>query len=364
MRLHVRPRSAAIVAAAGILLTTGHSLAVSIDQYRLQRTFSLPAPNPAAGGNVLYDALPDGRVLVLNGAGVSVETAPQSGAFTALGDIPGFTPNFGPSFLAVAPDGARAAAGTNGAGSVVVFSTSDPTTVTSYSMQDFSGEWIDDRYLAVANFTTSAGVQVLDTNTSVVTSVISNIGGASTSVAFDAEGNLYTGNGFDLAVGGSETGWIKAFTAATWQNALATNTPLDFETAGVPIADLLTGYAQGVDASGNLLVGGSDFFGGSGDIGYAALASASAVADALASPQPLPPITSSSPASEVRKFPSPPETIEFFQPPSWNYNNATGELYLNYAFGDGTVYVYAVPEPAALLLVGTGAVCILLCRVR
>jgi hypothetical protein len=355
-------RFASLVVAITSLTTVCESLAVGIDDYRHQRTFVLPVPGPGAGGNVLFDPLPDGRLLVLNGANVSVETAPQSGTFASLGDIPGFAPGFGPSFLAVTPDGARAAAGSNGGGSVVVFETSDPNSVASFAMQDFSGEWIDNRYLAVSNFTSSAGVQVLDTATAVVTQVIANIGGASTSVTFDGAGNLYTGNGFDLVPGGSETGWIKSFSAAAWQNALATSTPLDFETTGVPVADLLTGFPLGFDTSGNLFVGGGDFFGGSGDLGYAALVNASAVADALAFPQIAPTINSASPADIVRKFASPPQTIEFSQPPSWNYNFSSGELYLNYAFGDGMVDVYAVPEPNSFFLASLGTTLLILLR--
>ena len=55
----------------------------------------------------------------------------------------------------------------------------------------------------------------------------------------------------------------------------------------------------------------------------------------------------------LRKFASPQGTIDTFQPPNWNYNAATGELYLNYAFGTGNINVdvyVAVPEPSCILL--------------
>jgi hypothetical protein len=98
----------------------------------------LPTPGVGSGGNVVYDALPDGRLLALNGSDVLVESAPKSGSFTNLGTIPGFTASFGPSFLLVSPDGTHAAAGTNGAGSVLVFATNNPANVTSYAENDFS----------------------------------------------------------------------------------------------------------------------------------------------------------------------------------------------------------------------------------
>src|SRR6185503_10762075 len=171
-----------------------------------------------------------------------------------------------------------------------------------YPMTDFSGEWIDNRYLAVANSASGSTVQVLDTATSSVTTVINNIGGASGGVAFDAAGNMYTGNAFDFAAGGSDVGWIKAFSSAAWHNALNTNAPINFETSGTPVADLLTAFPIGFDTTGNMFVGGGDLFGTSGDFGYAALVDASAVASALASPQATPPITPTSSASILRKL--------------------------------------------------------------
>lgn len=343
-------RRVAIVTALLALTLSGESLAVGIYDYQPTRSFTLPAPNGLSGGQVLYDPLPDGRLLLLNGATVSVETGLKTGNFNTLGNIAGFAPTFGPTFLAVAPDGTRAVAGTGG-GTVAVFDTSNPATVANYSVQDFSGEWIDNRYLAIANAAPTSGVQVLDTTTSSVKQAITNVGGASAGVAFDAAGNLYTGNAFDFSPGGSGAGWIKEFSAAAWQNALATSTPLDFEASGTPVADLLSAYPIGFDPSGNMFVGGGDFFGGSGDYGYAALIDAAAVASALAVPQASPSITSGSSASVLRKFASPQTTIDFSQPPNWNYNAATGELYLSYAFGDGNVTVYAaVPEPSCLLL--------------
>jgi len=326
------------------LVSVREASAVGIYDYGYRRSFALPG-----GGLGLYDALPDGRLLALDGSTVSVETAPKSGSFTVMGSIPGFTYIFNPAFLTVTPDGTRAAAGSNGAGSVVVFDTNNPSSVTTYAANDFTAEWLDNRYLAINSGSFSGSqVDILDTTTSTLTTVITNIGGASAGVAFDAAGNLYTGNAFD-GLGPSDTGWIKAFSSAAVQTAYATNTPIDFESSGTAIADLLSSHSIGFDASGNMFVGGADFFSGSGDFGYAALVDAAAVAAALASPQATPPITPTSPPSILRKFPSPQSTIDGFASPNWVYNQATGELQLNYVFGDGTVRVYAVPEPASLL---------------
>ena len=357
--------AAPTVAVLALVVGSGDTVAVGIHDYQLTRSFALPTPGTFSGGNVLFDALPDGRLLALNGPAVSVESAPKSGTFTALGTIPGFAPSFGPSFLAVSPDGTRAAAGSNGGGSVVVFDTGNPTSATSHAMQDFSGEWFDNRYLAVANFTSGSTVQILDTNAPSVTTVINNIGGFSAGISFDAAGNLYTGNATDTAAGGSSTGWVKAFSAASWQNALTTSTPLNFETSGSPIVDLLTAYPIGFDNSGNMFAGGGDFYGGSGDYGYAALVDAAAIASALASPQSSPPIAPASSTAVLRKFASPPATIDSSLPPGWAYNAATGELYLNYIYGNGTVDVYsAVPEPAGIVLLVIGGLALVANRGR
>ncbi len=342
-RMNVR---LSVIAAVALLGIQTESHAVGIYDYQYQRSFTLPAPT-VDFSSVLFDALPDGRLLLLNNATVSIETAPKSASFVVLGDISGFSPLSGPSFLAISPDGTRAAAGSNGGGSVVVFNTGNPASSTSYAAADFGAEWLDNNRLAISSGFGTAKVEILDTATSTVTPVVTNIVGAAGGVSFDTAGNLYVGNGY-----GSNVGVIKSFAAADWQSALATSTPLNFATQGTPIADLLSAYPVGFDATGNMFVGGGDFFGNSDDIGYAALVDVSAVVDALANPQATPPITASSSASVLRKFISPPDTIDGDQPPNWLYNAATGELYLNYVYdSSGVVSVYvAVPEPSCFAL--------------
>lgn len=332
---------------AGVSLFTVGAIAAEPADYTFSRSFNLPAANAASGGTVLFDALPDGRLLTLNGTEIAVESGVGTGVFDVVGSIPGFGLAFGPSFLRVSPDGTKAAAGSNGLGSVVVFDPLNPSAVTTYAVQDYDAVWIDNTSLAIANATTSTGVEVLNTSTGSVTSIISNIGGASAGVAIDAVGNLYTGNGFDFVPGGSETGWIKAFPFAQWQAALSSGTPINFESAGIPVVDLLSAASLGFDQFGNFFVGGADFFGGSGDLGYAALVDADDLSAALAANASVPPIDPTAPADVLRKFVSPQATIDALQPPFWSYNDATGELYLRY-FSDGSVNVYVVPEPATL----------------
>ena len=65
-----------------------------------------------------------------------------------------------------------------------------------------------------------------------------------------------------------------------YDTKLAAGDALSFETQGRAVADALSGASLGFDSLGNLLVGGGDFF-GSGDVGYAAIVDADAVAAAL-----------------------------------------------------------------------------------
>ena len=337
-------RMLSLVLSSAVLATVSSSaFAAGIGDYALTRTFTLPSAVGVSNPTVLFDNLADGRLLAVNETQVLAETAVGSGTFTSLGTIPNFAPTFGPSFLTVSPDGTRAAVGSNGGGAITVFNTAAPATATNYTIGDTDAAWIDNNRLAVSNFN---GVQVLTLSTAAVKTVVGNVGGATGGVAFDAAGNLYTGNGYDLAVGGSETGTIKRFDKTAWEIAAAGGTALDFEAGTNTVADLLSASSLGFDASGNLFVGGGDFYGTSGDYGYAALVAAGSTG-----------VTPASSADVLRKFASPADTITAAQPPIWAFNEVTGELYLRY-FQNGGVGVYSVPEPTAmcgLMLAGLAA---------
>ncbi|MGC4031344.1 MAG: PEP-CTERM sorting domain-containing protein [Tepidisphaeraceae bacterium] len=338
---------------AGVLsIMSSSANAAGINDYSLTRTFTLPTPS-IAFSNVLFDALPDGRLVALNGTTLLRETGVKTGTFATVGTVGNFSTSYGASFLTVSPDGTQAAVGSNGGGTVTVFSTATPANGTAYAADDSDAAWLDNGRLAISN---SQGVQVLNTGTGAVKTVINNIGGFSGGVAVDAAGNLYTGNGSSTSAA-SGTGLIKAFSGSAITAASATGaSAIDFQASGSAIADLLSAGSLGFDNSGNFFVGGGDFFGTSGDTGYAGLVSASAVQTALAAGSLTPTIDANSAAAVLRKFTSPSETIAAFQAPGWGYNEATGELYLRYAFGDGTVNVYSVPEPAMLSMIGLAAI--------
>ncbi|MEM9347404.1 MAG: PEP-CTERM sorting domain-containing protein [Planctomycetota bacterium] len=335
--------------------TASTTQAQSIDEYFLDRTFDLPDSWNGTGDsddNVLFTDLPDGRILVVNGPTISVETGVGTGVFSDIGDYVVTSPTFGPTIASVSPDGTSVLIGSNFSGSVYVASTSAPTPGSTqvFSANDSDGIWLDNTNIALTN---GSGVQLLDTSDGTVTTIVDNVGGGSAGITLDSSGNLYTGNGFDFAPGRPNTGLIKAFTAADIQTAITSGTPIDFQNAGVEVADLLSAGSLGFDAAGNFFVGGGDFFGGSGDFGYAALIDADAFDDRLANPGSVPLIDSSSPTDILRQFASPPATVSASQPPSWVYNEATGELLISY-FNQSEVFVYAVPEPTSAGLLALG----------
>ncbi len=335
-----------IAAAATVALAMPAARADAFTDYGLVGTFHLPAA-------ARFDVLADGRLVTVVGTSLYVETAVGARTFTSLGVLTGASfPGGafgGPAFVRVSPDGGRVAIGNNGGPTyadyrVGIFNLADLTGAW-FSAPHFDAAWIDDRHLALTAgaFGSPSIVSALDTlsapssPSNVV--VVANIGGASAGIAFDAAGRLYTGNGF--ATGGpSDTGAIKAFEPAAWAAALSGGAPVNFETSGTLVADLLSASPLVFDGEGNLLVGGGDFLGGT-DNDSAALLRQTALAAALSGGGPANPAD----PTQVRRFD--PDAGNPFNYYDVNYNAITGEVYLR----DGAqVWVYVVPEPATVAL--------------
>jgi hypothetical protein len=348
-----------------------HAVSVSIYDYHPIGSFTLPTTSS------LYSPLPTGNLVVLNGSQVLIQNGIDSSSYTSQGNIPtaSFSSAF-PSFISAAPNGSQVAAG-DGNGDIAVFSPSNPSAATIYSLPaggtfDYNATWFNNSELAI---TDSNGVDILNTNTHTVATVISDIGGASSGIAFDSAGNLYTGDGYyyggganqpGLAPGASQTGLIKAFSVSSWQAALLpSGNPLDFEASGITVAQLLAAGSLGFDNSGNFFVGGGDNFGVTGDYGYDTLVGASAIQAAAASQQSS--VITGTPSPTVRDITDPYDyPVNNYDPGYWTYNGANGELYLQYSdYGDNTVEVFsAVPEPRSIALLGLGGGALLLCRKR
>jgi len=349
-------RSAMAPSLAGvcaILLAAAAVRADAYSAYALDRSFQLP------GGASSFDVLADGRIVTMVDAHVFVETGVASGLFASLGTLPGADLSPGPyatAFVRVSPDGTRIAVGNNGGVTfgnyqVGVFELGG-LTGDWFAAGHYDAAWIDNRHVALTAgvFGQPSMVTALDTFSPPAgpdnPSLVSNIGGASGGITFDASGNLYTGNAFDGA-GVSGTGWIKSFSQSAWQAALSGGAAVDFEAAGTLVVDVLSASALGFDAEGNLHVGGSDLFGG-GEGDFAALVRSSAVLAALGGGGPA----DVGDPQEVRQFD--PDSANDFNLYDVNYNDVTGELYFREG---GTVYSFVVPEPAALVLLAIGWCC-------
>ncbi|HVW29745.1 MAG TPA: hypothetical protein VHC69_30485 [Polyangiaceae bacterium] len=313
-------------------------------------TYAAIAPFSFPGETVAFDTLPDGRLITAVGADIYRETASGSRAFTHLGALPNADlSGFGAAFLRVSPGGSTIAVGNNGGASfgnyqVGIF---DIATLTGqwFVANHYDGAWLDDRYVAL-----TAGA--LSDPTSIVTAldtlsptpanprnptIITNIGGASAGVAIDANGNLFTGNGY-MYGGPSQTGYIYAFRSSLWSPALSGGAPANFETQGIPIVDLLSAGTLAFDGRGNLLVGGGDGF-GSNDSNYFALVRASAIATALVGGGL---IDTSAAAGNVRRFDPDPSDGTFY---TVNVNRVRKEIY-GTGFGSETVYAYKAAASA------------------
>jgi len=348
-RVRFTSKGTAFLMALGVCACgVGASRADTFSAYQLQGSFALPA------GSSGLDVLPDGRLLTVVGTSVQVESAAGSRSFASIGTVAGADFSaFGLGFVRVSPDGTRVAIGNGGGASfgnyeVGVFALSDLSGAW-FSANHFDAAWVDNRSIALTGgtFGSPAFVSLLDTaSTDLANPVnplaIHGIGGASGGIAFDAAGRLYTGNGFATS-GPSGTGAVKAFAPAAWMDAVATGTPIDFETMGTTVVDILSGGSLGFDGQGNFFVGGGDFTGA--DQNFAAIIHAAGVADALGGGGPVDVLD----VSAVRQLD--PDGSNAFNFYGVTFNEVLGELYV---YDSGTVFVYAVPEPTTVLLLGLG----------
>ncbi len=335
----VRFLFAGLVAVGATLLLTNTAVATepaarTIDDYALTDVFTLPA------GAGPFDTLADGRLIVLIGDNVNVETSVGSRQFTNLGQLPAANiSSFGADYIRVSPDGTRFAVG-NGGGEpfgnfqVGIFTVTS-LTGTWFSANSFEATWYDDTHVALTagDFGFPSVVTVLNINSPNPLAptnpiVVDGIDGASAGVAFDSAGNLYTGNGFS-STDPAAAGTIKAFDAAAVTIALNTFTTLDWTTDGVLIADVLSAVPLGFDGFGNMFVGGGDFF---APEGFAVLINASAVRGALLGGGA---VDVNDPLQARNIDPDPAVGSRY----TLRYNRATGELYVDDAI-DSTVYAY------------------------
>ncbi len=328
-----------------------------------------PPPFGAVGSfGTLGDNLADGRMLAVTGNTVFVETAVGSRDFRAVASLDSAYSggSVDPAFVRVSPDGSQIAVGLGFGKPLAVFdagalgSIGSPSVLTSvntryFDVPHYDAAWRNGNELAI-NYGSSgftSAVSLLDVDSPVGSpvnpTIITNIGGGSSSVAFDSTGRLYTANGFDTVGGGSDTGHIRAFEANAWVGGAA-----DFESGGVFIGDVLSGVSLGFDNAGNLIVGGGDF-GAEFDGGYAGVISAGAIGDAWRGS----PIDRDD-FNDLRMLDPLGNGFGFFVTA---YNEVTGELIvIDNDFGTGISTWYATVPAPPLVSIGLVAMACSACR--
>ena len=329
-----------LLSIAAVLFTSLHDWAradlINLYDEFPERAFNFPtSPAPENRGPTVFENLADGRLIAVSTLLANpddfvgtpelyVESDVGTRDFLYVGDLQLDTgaswSAFGGAFLEVSPDGSRIAIGDNDFSSprIGVVDTADLLDVSAwagnpidwYPVPHFAANWWDNQHLVISTAAAAgSAVTFLDTTSSTAAptnpTVISNIAGASAGVSFDADGNLYTGNGFeDTTPGGSATGAIKRFDAADWAAALVGATTIDFETEGTDIDTILSAGGLDFDAEGNMIVGGGDLFGS----GQSDFLSVVLINDA---------------ANEYRTFDPADATTSFY---SIVYNEFTGEI--------------------------------------
>ncbi|TVQ34245.1 MAG: hypothetical protein EA376_00365 [Phycisphaeraceae bacterium] len=270
------------------------------------RQIDLP-PIEGASFGVAGGAMADGRLILLTGESVFLETGVGSGSFDVVGTI---GVDAEPTFIRVSPDGSMVAAGVNP--EIMVFPVSALGTPgapadlaaasTVFSITHFTATWLDDATLAVDRALLDVTSDPMNPDVTVMVA-----GTGSAGIAFDSDGRFYTGEFIE--------GRIRAFDPAEWEFG-----PADFELDGVLIGTLsLSVSALAFDSDGNLFVGGGAT-GSETDVRQGIIAASAVQAAAMG----MGPVDADDPA-QVRRVGPETSAFPFF---GVNYNPATGEMYV------------------------------------
>lgn len=318
---------AAVVAASapGLAPTARADIGVP---YTLVETFALPQG--------MFDVLPDGRLLAIDGVGnVVLQNAINSSAYTAVGFVGSVNSDgFGPAFVSISPDGSTLAVGNNefNAGNAVLFfntaeaTSGNATAFNSITTPNYAGVWADNQTLYVSG--------AISTSFATVVNRLDLAGGTSTTVITPAggfSGDVAIAGGSALA-GAGDSGDIYTFDLATLASA---SSPVSM-TSGTFLTSYASAGAIDFDPFGNVIVAGGVF-------GPGGLTGSAAVID---------------PATQDLLEFTPAGTSTFY---GAFFNTASNQLVVT---ANGTAYVYAVPAPAAAMPFVLGLVAVRRRRTR
>ena len=288
-----------------------------------------------------WDVGPDGRIVQVRGREIWRQDVANGSAFSRIGSVPANQiSNFGASFLSISGDGSRIALGDNNfnanasvyvVGSAELSTTAD-TAMTRIICGNFDGTWDGNTLYVTGADAATFNSQLYRVNfgapgSPAADTLLRDIGLGSGGVAVRG-GRLYTGTGYGSAA--QPTGQIRSFDIGSLGGPGST-LPAPFS-AGTLVTTALSASPLGFDRAGNLLAGGGDNFGGTTDIGYAAVIDP-------ANPDP---------AAWLRLSPGATDILY-----SAVFNIATDELLV---VGGGTAYRYSIPGPAGAAVLTLGAV--------
>lgn len=288
------------------------------------------------------DVIPtDGRLLIANGTELLREQLPRTRRFERVVELPSDPPGV----LRISPSGVKAVLISSAGNSLVVFDPRNGHIISRTASGDgnffFDAEWYNDTVLAVTEALSGRGptVKVFNLEQEQSKVVIRNIGAASGGVTFGQDGSLFAGNGYSSG-GDDETGLIKVYSLAIWQQAWDNDRPIDFEdrTVGTAVANLLSGAYLGFDRFDNFHIGGGDISSSAPDSNYAAVVFKGTLENILRHQgSPVTPRSPSLPESSSgvwqRLDPDPQQNLAWLV----HANRVTGELLLK-AYEKPTVY--------------------------
>jgi len=242
-----------------------------VKYYRQLESFSLP--NSAVRWAI--DAIStDGRLMIVNGTEILQEEKPRSHKFERVANLASDPPGV----LRISPSSVKAAIVSAAGNSLLIFEPQNGNIISTIAANAgnffFDAEWYDDSVLAITEAVSGEGptVKLLNLTENRAQVVLRNIGGASGGVTFSLNGSMFAGNGLSSEAD-DETGLIKAYSQAVWQQAWDDNQPINFEdeTIGSAVANLLSGAYLGFDRFDNFHVGGGDVVNTTPDNNYAAV---------------------------------------------------------------------------------------------